>query len=133
MSEKQDFVCPYNGCEHSYSRKFRLQEHISMTHKRITRSVRNSLICSLCKKQFNWKSNLEEHKRNVHGDTQQLACSRCPKVFKSQILLKKHQKCHENVQCNLCSQTYSQNSIGRHRKICTGSIAQAGYYAYFSC
>lgn len=59
-SLERPFVCEFNGCGKSFSRK-----NVLLNHKRV--HAADKFECNLCTKQFSLKGNLKVHKRNIHG------------------------------------------------------------------
>ena len=68
--------------------------------------------CDICKKVFNWTSNLQRHVRTVHARERNHGCLECGKSFSCNGHLRKHVKAvHERVKDHFCEQCpYSASS-----------------------
>ncbi|CRK86917.1 CLUMA_CG000738, isoform A [Clunio marinus] len=103
-------------CESSFFHMESLRNHIFQNHEV------NLFSCSLCRKTFKLKRNLESHIcRYVQelNDSQQFThCQVCGKIFKYAFRLKHHQRVHLNskhYQCDICGKEMMKRSrVVRH-------------------
>ena len=101
--------CFWPKCRYSCKNEFILKEH-NLEHLNKRRFV-----CDECNKQFNRKTILLTHKRNVHSTDGTFVCNRndCNKIFKSKAFLLQHQLTHSSVKsfgCNKCEKRFITNA-----------------------
>ena len=134
-SEAKTIHCPYEGCQKSFNRNARLQEHLrSHTGER-------PFNCEQCPKDFLRESHLKHHVKSAHTDERDYKCTwdNCDKSFATGTRLRRHQDAHkvkENYTCRGyegCSMTFRKHdTLKRHIRVShEGGVAfQCQHLAY---
>ncbi|XP_055626281.1 gastrula zinc finger protein XlCGF26.1-like [Toxorhynchites rutilus septentrionalis] len=100
-------------CDHKFSRKPRLIDHIQFHLNPL------QFQCDICSKSFRHSEALKYHKDKLHsGEEKTLQCSMCPKTFSKQKFLKIHEKYHrkldeKNWHCATCDRYFAYESFLR--------------------
>ncbi|CAG7950198.1 unnamed protein product [Penicillium nalgiovense] len=99
-SERKMLPCPFEGCDKSYNRPARLQEHIrSHNNERIFK-------CEDCDKSFLRASHLQHHIKSVHTGVRDFVCDYpgCEKSFVNRVRLRRHVATHDGDDKYRCTE-----------------------------
>lgn len=116
----ESFVCTYDGCERSFSRKNNMDRHVNTVHYKI-----RDVTCSWsdCEKTFSTKADMERHVKAVHQGVKNIRCLECSLVFSTKGNMNRHVKTvHDgviNISCSHsdCQQMFSnKENMLRHVK-----------------
>ncbi|XP_026326875.1 gastrula zinc finger protein XlCGF8.2DB-like [Hyposmocoma kahamanoa] len=105
MAEKKTHRCPHEGCGVSFSRPYRLAQHL-LVHDNIKAFVCPNANCS---KAYTNKSHLDRHLNTAHQKLDKDEINRCPtcfKIYSNRQNLKRHIKIQHNLKipfsCDTC-------------------------------
>ncbi|AFM97966.1 hypothetical protein EHEL_030690 [Encephalitozoon hellem ATCC 50504] len=96
------FQCHFEGCEKSFSRKSKLNDHLN------THTNNRPYRCDMCEKSYMKNSHLSVHKK-VHFPPE-FECPRCRHMFRTKDKLSKHQKTCLEYRCSTCGKKYKKRS-----------------------
>ena len=105
--KKERFFC--DQCGKSFTVKNSLREHINVAHNKNAKKLE----CEICHAKFNYKTNLQAHKKAQHSAKKQYQCDLCGQEFAYPNSLKEHvSRIHNKTRsdpCDFCNKTFSSN------------------------
>ncbi|KAM8939331.1 uncharacterized protein RCH25_052938 [Pelodytes ibericus] len=123
FNKKSDFISPEST--HSKEKLYNNSECQTCNLDRIKEAVHNrkKLACSVCGKEFSYKSQLVTHQRNHTGE-KPFSCSECGKSFTWNSHLAAHVRIHTGEKpfsCSLCERSFTNSaSLIAHQRSHTG-------------
>ena len=113
-----DFYCKCNGCDHSFTQKVCLSQHVKSKH------LNERYQCNVCDYKATQNYVLEKHIRRIHQGQQneKLDCSNCDYQAKTKECLRQHNKLYHSALlhqfiCKLCPfKTIYKSSLKEHIK-----------------
>ena len=111
------FVCNFDECGASFTKKRGLNRHIALKHLNLKPHK-----CTKCSATFAKRNQLQKHIDRVHIKIKSFKCDKCTSAFFNGQRLKNHVKwVHEkekHLKCSECPSTFSKNShLKRHLKV----------------
>lgn len=109
---KKSHHCMFDGCNRSYNRPAKLEQHVrSHTNARL-------FICphSSCAKDFLRGSHLKQHIKSAHSDIRDYQCNQdgCQKSFLTATRLRRHLAAHEGREKYRCVETDCGKTFRKH-------------------
>ncbi|QRR07625.1 C2H2-type zinc finger protein [Burkholderia sp. MS455] len=114
-----DRPAPCDLCGRQLKTPHGWMNHMFDAHKKKPEPDRTDLVCDVCNKPFQNKSNLNVHKRSHTGE-RPYVCDICKKGFLSTSHLKTHMVIHTGERpyaCEMCNKRYkSRSDLVRHKR-----------------
>ena len=127
-SKQMDNVCTYPGCNKSFSRKDRLEEHKKSKHLKI-----KPYQCDQCKFASTNAFKLGNHKRSIHG---YVKCEMCNETFETNELRLDHEtQVHgQKETCQICSEVcLTMRHLSKHTADKHCPLTMEGKLVCFYC